>query len=316
MAAEYKDYYAILGVPRNAGKEEISKAYKKMARKHHPDLNHGDPRAEERLKEINEAYEVLKDPKKRQLYDQLGPDWQNAQQFGGGPGNFHFDFGGQDLGGFSDFFKTIFGGQGASFGGRSPFGSAGPFGGAGFDGSFGQYGRSRRGEDQEYVLQITLEESVRGGEKTVAVGTGDSRRSLKVNIPAGIRDNGRLRLSGQGGHGTPPGDLYLTVKYLPHPVFKVTDSDISADVHIKPWEAVFGTKATVPTLDGKVELTVPPGTGSGKKLRLRGKGLGPAGKRGDEYAVIQISVPKPSELSPDEQKLWKALAGQTADLDA
>lgn len=303
MAVAYKDYYKLLDVARTATQEEISKAYKKLARKYHPDLNPGDAAAEEAFKDINEAYEVLKDPEKRKLYDQLGPNWKDGQNFQGAPGfeNFHFNFnsGGQGFSGggdFSDFFETLFGGarQGGSGFGPDPFG--------------GFSSRSRRGRDVEAELPITLEEAYKGGEKTFTLGGPEGPRTLRVNVPAGIRDGGKMRLAGQGRPGSPAGDLFLTVRYEPHPVFQVEGDNITCEVEISPWDAVLGAKTRVPTLEGAVEMSIPAGSSSGRKLRLRGKGLGPASARGDEMVKVAIVVPKPADLSPRQKELWEELA--------
>ena len=231
MAVSYKDYYKLLGVERAASAEEVSKAYKKLARKYHPDLNPGDKQAEEKFKEINEAYEVLKDPEKRKLYDQLGPNWQHGQQFQGEPGfeNVHFTFNGKnfDGSGFSDFFETLFGG-GGQFGGGAQFG--GPFGGqmggqgGGRGANFGPdpFGgfssRQRRGRDVEAELALSLEEVLRGGPRSVSINMPAGSKTLEVNVPAGIREGAKLRLAGQGdpAPGGTPGDLFLRVRYLPH----------------------------------------------------------------------------------------------------
>ena len=307
MAVAYKDYYKLLDVPRTASKDDISKAYKKLARKYHPDLNPGDASAEERFKDINEAYEVLKDDEKRKLYDQLGPNWKDGQQFQGAPGfeNFHFEFnGGRDgrsFGGgdFSDFFETLFGGGGRAQGG---FG-ADPFGGFS--------ARSRRGRDVEAELPITLEEAYKGGEKTFTLNGGDGPRTLRVNIPAGIRDGGKLRLADQGRPGNPAGDLFLTVHFEPHPTFQVDGDNIVCEVAVMPWEAVLGSQARVPTLEGAVEMRIPAGSGSGRKLRLRGKGLGPASSRGDEIVRVAVRVPDPATLTPRQKELWEELARES-----
>ena len=309
MGVAYKDYYKLLGVERSAGKEEIAKAYKKLARKYHPDLNPGDKAAEEKFKDINEAYEVLKDDEKRRMYDQLGPNWKDGQQFTGGPGfeNFNFNFNGQNFGGGmnSDFFEALFGQMG-----RGGFrGQAGgdPFGG--FGGGFGGR-RSRRGSDVEADIDITLEEARSGGTKQVTLSSGGTSSNLQINIPAGTKDGGKLRLRGKGNPGDPAGDLYLTVHYAPHPVFRVDGMDVTCEVALTPWEAVFGAKKRVPTLDGDVEMNIPAGSSSGRKLRIRGRALGPDGGRGDEYVVIGISIPKPEDLNEEQLKLWQALAEQ------
>lgn len=305
MAVEYKDYYKILGVQRNADKDTISRAYKKLARQYHPDLNPGNTAAEEKFKEVTEAYEVLKDDEKRKMYDQLGPDWQNAHQFkGAGPGfeNVHFSFGGQnfDGSGFSDFFETLFGGTRAER--RGGFG-ADPFG------TFSS--RSQRGRDVEAEITISLEDAVRGGERSVTLQGTDRPRTLKVNIPAGVHDGAKLRLAGQGypsPSGTPDqnGDLYLKIRFAPHPNFHVDGNDLIHELRLEPWEAVLGTKVRVPTLDGEVEMSIPAGTASGRRLRLRGKGLGRGDSRGDEY--VRVGINAPGQLTARQRELWEALA--------
>lgn len=330
MSVEYKDYYKILGVGKNASQEEIAKAYKKLARKHHPDLNQGDKKAEERFKEINEACEVLKDPEKRKMYDQLGPNWQDGQRFQRPPGfeNMHFDFGGSGANfgssGFSDFFETLFGRSGgASFGGTG-FGSSGAsFGGTGFGSggaSFGGFsGQPRKGRDVEARLSLTLEEAFHGGKKalTLSGGPGSGPRSLEVNIPAGVKNGARIRLSGQGDpgmNGGPAGDMYLKVSIHSHRHFTLDDTDVIYDLHLPPWDAALGVTATVPTLSGKVEIKIAPGTSSGKKLRLRGKGLGSGKTKGDQFVRIAIDVHEPA--TPEVRKLWenlRTLSGRKAD---
>ena len=307
MGLEYKDYYKILGVERNADKDAISRAYKKLARQYHPDLNPGNSSAEEKFKEVTEAYEVLKDAEKRKMYDQLGPDWQNAQQFrGGGPGfeNMHFSFNGHNVdgAGFSDFFETLFGGARTDRGGG--FG-ADPFGGFS--------ARQHRGRDIEAEMVIPLEDAVKGGERSVTIQGGDGPRTLKVTIPPGVRDGARLRLAGQG-HPSPSGvpdqngDLYLKIRFAPHPRFHVEGNDLIHDLRLEPWEAVLGAKVRVPTLEGEVELNIPAGTASGRKLRLRGKGLGSSASRGDEY--IRVGINAPTNLTAKQRELWEALAGE------
>lgn len=319
MSVEYKDYYKILGVDRSASQDDISKAFKKLARKYHPDLNPGDKTAEGKFKEAGEAYEVLKDPEKRKLYDQLGPNWQQGQNFQPPPGfeNMRFNFSGQGgpggqaggfgAAGFSDFFETLFGGGGFS-------GARGGFGG------FQQ--RPRRGRDVEAGFEIGLEDAYKGGPQSVSLqeqvaGPGGfptmKTRTLKVNIPAGVRDGQKIRLAGQGspgGPGSEHGDLYLRIKVRPHPQFKVKDDNVVFDLALTPWEAALGATVRVPTLDGAVELRVPPGVGSGAKLRVRGKGLGTAGKRGDELVRIMVQTPK--TLSDEERRLFEELAKVSA----
>lgn len=308
MAVSYKDYYKLLGVERSAATEEIAKAYKKLARKHHPDLNPGDSSAEEKFKEINEAYEVLKDSEKRKLYDQLGPNWKDGQQFQGAPGfeNMNFNFNGQNFGGagFSDFFEAVFGQAGGrAQGGRGGFGPD-PFGGFS--------SRQRRGRDVEAELSVSLEDSIKGGRRSITLTMPQGDRTLEVNVPAGIREGGKLRLAGQGDSapGGSAGDLFLRIKYAPHSLFRTEGDNVLYDLPLSPWEAVLGTKARVPTLEGDIELNIPAGTGSGRKFRLRGKGLGAGAGRGDQMVQVQIKVP--AELTPRERELWDALAAESA----
>lgn len=299
MAVEYKDYYKVLGVERGASKEEINKAYKKLAKKYHPDLNAGDTSAEEKFKDINEAHEVLKDAEKRRLYDQLGPDWQHGQQFQQPPGfdGTHFSFGGGGgASAFSDFFETLFGGGGAR---ASSFG-ADPFG------SFSR--RTRKGQDIQATLQLSLEEAFKGGKKNISLqGSNGAQRTLEVNIPAGVRGGAKIRLTGQGepGTGGQPGDLYLQVNLARHPLFTLDENDVFYELPLAPWEAVLGTKVRVPTLDGEVELAIPPGSSGHRKFRLRGKGLGSGNAKGDQFVRIRIKVPE--TLSSEEKELWTKL---------
>lgn len=305
MAVSYQDYYKLLGVDRTAKTEEISKAFKKLARKYHPDLNPNDKKAEEKFKEINEAYEVLKDPEKRKLYDQLGHNWEHGQQFQGqgqhGFDNVHFDFGDQGgMGGhdFSDFFESIFGGA---------------RGGGGFGGGFGGFQqRPRRGRDVEAELPLTLQEVLKGGKRQVTLQMPSGPKTLEINVPAGVKDGAKLRLSGQGdpsSSGGAAGDLFLRIHYVPNPVFKVDGKNLHCDVHVAPWEAVLGAKIPVPTLEGDVELKIPAGTSSGKKFRLRGKGMGTPADRGDLLVKIMIDVP--SKLDETETELWKKISETT-----
>lgn len=306
MAVSYKDYYQLLGVNRNAKAEEISKSYKKLARQYHPDLNPGNKEAEEKFKEINEAYEVLKDPEKRKLYDQLGPDWQHGQQFsnqGQGTHNMHFNFGDQGMGGadFSDFFETLFGQGRGGFGGDS----FGGFGGA--DGFSTR--RPRRGSDVEAELPLTLEEALKGGKRKVTLSMPGGPKTLEINVPAGVREGAKLRLTGQGNPSTsggPSGDLFLKIVYKPNSLFKVDGENLQSEVFIAPWEGVLGATIPVPTLDGQVELKIPAGTSSGRKFRLRGKGMGAPSKRGDLLVKIMIKVP--TELTDKERELWQQLS--------
>jgi curved DNA-binding protein len=312
MAVAFRDYYDALGVSRDATEEDIRRAYRKLARQYHPDVNKEEG-AEDRFKEISEAYEVLRDPEKRQAYDRFGENWKAGQDvsgaqgfdgfegfqgFGGGGGgpqdgfrDVHFDFGGAGGGGdFSDFFEGLFGGGPRRRGGaRRP-------GGGGFDGF------STRGSDAEAVLELSLEEAARGGKRRITLGDG---RDYEVTIPAGVKDGQRIRLAGEGGGGVgggPRGDLYLRVRLRPHPRFRVEGRDLYTDLPVTPPEAALGATVEVPTLEGTARVTVPPGSSCGRKLRLRGEGLGD----GDLYATVKIEVPR--KLSKKERELYEELA--------
>lgn len=322
MPVKYKDYYEVLEVPRTASAEEIKKAYRRLARKHHPDVNKA-AGAEARFKEITEANEVLSDPEKRKRYDELGPNWQAGQEFRPPPGweNIRFDFRGagpgarpgtgfdpRQAGGFSDFFESLFGSQfggGAARGGGVPWEDEGE-------------AWSERGEDHEAAITISLEDAYQGARKSISLqGTEpDNRgrvqrrtRTYEVRIPPGTTDGARIRLAGQGGRGAggaESGDLFLRVNLAPHPVFRVQGRDLEADVAVTPWEAALGARITVPTPDGQASLQLPPGSESGHRLRLRGKGLPHGTSPGDLFAVIKIVVPK--RLSPREKELLEELA--------
>jgi DnaJ-class molecular chaperone len=339
MAAKTKDYYGVLGVSRTASPDEIKTAYRKLARKFHPDLNPGDKAAEERFKELQEAYDTLSDKENRELFDKYGENWKAVKQGGGapppgwegtrttgGPQSGGFDFSSFD---FSDFGRG--GGSGAGSVGFDIFEEM-------FSGAGGRGGRSRRrdrGEDVEAQLEISLEEAHRGGRRTLQMqaaetcptcnGTGQvgdklcptcggsgqvlKPKTIEVNIPAGVRDGSTVRLAGQGGsglNGTQPGDLYLRIRLRSHPVFAVRGDDLEIELPIAPWEAVLGTKIEVPTIDGKVDLTIPAGAQSGQRLRLRGQGLNKRkGGRGDEYVRLKIATPK--EISDEERRLYEEL---------
>jgi len=311
---EYKDYYATLGVKKEASQDEIQKAYRKLARKYHPDVNK-DPAAEARFKEIGEANEVLKDPEKRKKYDQYGSAWNSARQtgapppgwegvrfdFGGQGGGFDFDQGGPE--GFSSFFDMLFG---------SGAGRRGGFGG-GF-GGFGGAGAGREGADSEATLPLTLEEAVHGGTREISLAdqeTGE-RKKLSVKIPAGVRSGQKIRLAGQGsrGRGGQAGNLLLKVEIVPHPRFKVEGSDLHTTVNVAPWEAALGGEATVETLNGDVRVKIPHGSSSGRRIRLRGKGLPHGAERGDLIAELRIVVPE--ELSPRERELFAELQAESS----
>jgi curved DNA-binding protein len=306
MAVGYRDYYEALGVPRDASADDIRAAYRRLARENHPDINK-DPEAENRFKEVAEAYDVLRDPEKRERYDRLGRNWRagddvsGAAGFPGGAGGgfpggaerVHFDFG--EGGDFSDFFENLFGGRGRAGGtGRGP----------------DSFNFARPGADHEAVLDLTLEQIAAGGRRHLAFEDG---REYDVDIPVGVRDGQRIRLAGEGGpgvNGGPPGDLFLRVRIAPHPRFRVEGRDVHVDVPVTPSEAALGAQVPVPTLTGTVRVKVPAGSSSGRRLRLRGEGLpGPGGERGDLLARIQIMVPK--QLDERERALYEQLAAAT-----
>ncbi|MDX6595257.1 MAG: curved DNA-binding protein [Solirubrobacterales bacterium] len=313
----FRDYYEVLGVPRGASEEEIRSAYRKLARTHHPDVSK-DPGAEDRFKEVSEAYEVLRDPEKRKRYDRLGANWKagedvsGAEGFGGRPGGFGAGQGGFGRGfgqgqggfddvrvefgdgnGFSDFFESLFGGAGA----RGP--------GQGRAGGF--EGFSSRGGDQEATLEVSLQEAAHGGRRKISLRDG---RDYEVSIPAGVRDGQRIRLAGEGGRGPgggPAGDLFLRVRVKPDRRFRLEGDDLSVELPVAPWEAALGADVEVPTLDGKARVKVPAGSSSGRRLRLQGEGMpGPGDRRGDLFAIVKIVVPK--KLSKRERELFEQLS--------
>ncbi len=300
MSVSYKDYYKVLEVDRNSSSADIAKNFKKLARKYHPDLNQGDTKAEEKFKEINEAYEVLKDDEKRKLYDRLGHNWQHGQQFKGAPGFEGFNFDGQQFnsGGFSDFFEVLFGQAGRS-GGHGGFGPD-PFG------SFSR--RQRKGSDIQAEISISLEDALNGGQRNINLGGAQSSRTLEVNIPAGVKEGAKLRLTGQGNSvpGGVAGDLFLRIKFLPHHTLGVDGMDTVYDLYLSPWEATLGTTVRVPTLEGEIDMSIPEGTSSGRRFRLRGRGLGPETSRGDQ--MIRAMIKSPENLSDEEKELWQKLA--------
>jgi curved DNA-binding protein len=317
---DYKDYYATLGVAKDASQEDIQKAYRKLARKYHPDVNK-DPQAEIKFKELGEAYEVLKDPDKRQKYDQFGADWKRTggvppgwEGFGGQGGQ-GFDFNGMGGGeGFSSFFDMLFGGErpGGRRGARR-----GGFGGPNFGGS--PFGGTGAGADTEAQIALSLEDAVRGGtrEITLADPSTGQRRTLSVRIPEGIRPGQKIRLAGQGQpgfDGAQAGDLLLRIEILPDSRFRVEGSDIQTTLPVTPWEAVLGGEAEVETPTGRVRVKVPAGSSSGRKIRLRGRGLtvagGAKGDKGDLLAEIRIMVPE--QLSDRERELFEELAEESS----
>jgi len=319
MPVEFKDYYKVLGVPRNASDEDIKKAFRKLARQYHPDVAQDKKGAEEKFKEINEAYEVLGDPQNRQKYDDLGANWREGASFQGPPGgqergrwrpgreeNFEFHVDGT---GFSDFFEQFFG-RGGRFGGANDF--APPPGG-----STQEEGFAFRGADLESDILVTLEEALAGSVRTVSLQrvnrrTGEIKtQNLKVRIPPGVHEGQAIRVAGMGEDGVgggASGDLYLRVRFAAHPEFRVRGADLYYTLDLAPWEAVLGTKVVVPTLKDRVSVRIPPGTSQGRQLRVRGRGLliGTSGDYGDLYVVINVQVPP--EPSEKERELWKQLS--------
>lgn len=318
---DYKDYYATLEVAKDASKSEVQKAYRKLARKYHPDVNK-DPDAEAKFKEINEAHEVLKDPDKRAKYDRFGSAWNQTQTTGappppgyedifsaftsGGAGpQVEFDLDGE---GFSSFFDVLFGS------GRRPAGAQGGAGGwEPWQGQSSDF--TAAGANSEATIRLTLEEAGRGGKREFTLtdpATGKSR-TLRVTIPKGIRPGQRIRLAGQGGPGAgggPRGDLYLSVELLPDPRFRLEGRDLHTILPVTPWEAALGGEAKVKTLDREVRIKVPPGSSSGRRIRLRGKGFpSTTEKPGDLFAEIRIVVPE--ELSARERELFDKLAEES-----
>jgi curved DNA-binding protein len=294
---KYKDYYKILGVERTAGDDEIKKAYRKLARKYHPDVSK-ETNAKEKFQEVSEAYETLKDKEKRAAYDNLGSGFRQGQDFRPPPDWFD-RFGGErseDLSGvdLSELFESL-----GAFGRATSFGR-------GRGGQRGGRTMAFPGEDYEVPVRLSLEEAFRGTERTVQLEGG---RSFTARIPRGATDGQRLRLRGKGGpgmNGGPPGDLYLQIHLEPHPLFRVIGHDLDLDVPLAPWEAVLGAQVEIPTLEGRVTMKVPPGSKAGQKLRLAGKGLPkPGSGAGDLYAVLGIDVPV--TLTEPEKKLFEEL---------
>ena len=330
---EFKHYYQTLGVGKSATDKEIKAAFRKLARKLHPDVNPGDKSAEARFKELNEAYEVLGDPEKRRKYDELGANWrlyEQAQQQGQGfPGGAPFGFGGggqqgawtinmgggpgggyrtmspeemQDLFGnqdpFSDFFRTFFGG---SAGQREPQGRA--------RGARGP--RSQKGRDIEHLVELTLEEAYHGATRRVSIKEGGHARSIDVRIPVGVKDGSRVRAAGEGASGANggvSGDLYLRVQIRPHPVFERKGNDLHTKVAVPITTAVLGGEAHVPTLTGSVRLKIPEGTQNGQVFRLKGHGMPQVGRpdeRGDLYATVEVQLPR--SLTREQRQHYEAL---------
>jgi curved DNA-binding protein len=335
VGVEFEDYYSVLGVDRDASQKEIQKAYKKKAREHHPDVS-DDPDAEEKFKQLNEAYEVLKDPEKRQRYDQMGqnyrpgqevdppPGWENMHvNFGGGRGQNPFGGGGgfgggrgaEGMGGFSDFFEAFFGDMGAQARGGRP--GAGP-GGAQFRGGGRSRGRTQKGQSHKARLTVSLEDVYHQRERQISLPVERvqpngqrvrENKTYKVKIPPGTTNGSKIRLAGEGessAAGGQAGDILLEISIAEHPVFEVDEYDLRTEVALTPWEAALGAKVDVPTVDGEATVNVPAGSQSGRKLRLKDKGLADnEGGRGDLYVAISIKVPE--ELTDDERELFEKM---------
>ncbi len=288
---EFKDYYKILGVPRDADENTIKRAYRELAKKYHPDLNSGNKAAEEKFREINEAYEVLSDPQKRAKYDQLGANWEELSQrvkYTGPEAPFGFEF---DLGNapFSEFFRVFFGNGGFDIPGFTQTGTR----------------RAKKGQDINSTVEISLEEAFRGSVRRIEFSLGGKKRALEVKIPPGIEPGTKIRLKGQGypsPSGGQPGDLYLEVKIAPHHLFQLKGKDVYLEVPVTLTEAVLGAKIEIPSLKGKVILNIPPQTQNGTNFRLKGLGLPPSG---DQY--VKVNVVLPQNLTPEEMKIFEEL---------
>jgi curved DNA-binding protein len=313
MTVKFEDYYKTLGVERSATQEELQKAFRAKARQYHPDISK-EPDAEERFKQINEAYEVLKDPETRQSYDTLGENWKAGQDFtpppgwgGAGPGGARYEFrGGPGAAGMSDFFNTFFGGGGGGMGG----------GFGGYEDAFG--GEVRRGapRPREAELTVTLEELAAGAKKSFSISWADPRRpgasqskQLTVKLPRGATEGTVIRLAGQGetsAYGE-SGDLHLTLKVAPHERFTLSKHDLTVKLALAPWEAALGASVEVELLEGSLTLKIPAGSSSGRRMRLRGKGLPQAkDKAGDLFVELEVRVP--AAQSDEERALWEELA--------
>lgn len=312
MPVKFHDYYKTLGVERTATQADIKKAYRKLARKYHPDISK-EVGADETFKEVAEAYEVIGDPKKREKFDQLGGDWKSGQEFSPPPGweGVHFDFRGgprdggippEDLGGFSDFFSELFGNAGSHAQGA------------------GRRERKRRGQDHEAETSVSLEDAFHGAKRSFQLQTADidpqgrvlrKTKRYDVAIPAGTGNGARLRLAGQGGEGVgggPPGDLHLRITIAPHPHHRVAGRNLETDLPVSPWEVALGAKVEVRAMDGTLSLTVPPGTQNGQKLRLKGRGLPQRGSHVAGDLLVTVKVRIPQNLSGKEKELFEALA--------
>ena len=318
MATTTGDYYQVLGVDRSASQQDIQRAYRRLARRFHPDISK-DPGAEERFKQIGEAYDVLSDEKKRARYDRFGEHWRQVPEDYDGPmpGTGPFSGGGRRVyvntgggRGFGDGFADAeFSGMdfedllGGLFGGRP----------GGMGGGFGGTRASAPGADTEAEIELPVEDAYAGGRRRITLQTAAGPRSYEVSIPAGVVDGQRIRLAGQGaagGGGGPRGDLYLVVRLAPHPRYRVDGRDITVDLPVAPWEAALGASVPVDTPGGQVQIQVPAGSSSGRRLRLRGRGMpDPRGQAGDLYAEVRIVVP--AQPSAPERQLWQQLAASS-----
>ena len=291
MAVGSRDYYEVLGVPRTASADEIRRAYRKLAREYHPDLNK-ESGAEDRFKEVSEAYDVLRDSDSRTRYDRVGPNWRaaGADRGSGRDGAGRQDFGDVRVefgeGDFGDIFESLFGARNSR---------------RGFDGF------QNRGVDEEAELELSLEEAASGASRRISLGPD---RAYDVKIPAGVRDGQRIRLAGEGSRGVgdgPSGDLFLRVRLRPHPRFRLEERDLLVDLPVTPWEAALGASVEVPTLTGTRHVKLPAGSSSGRRLRLRGAGMPrPHGEKGDLYAIVKVMVPK--KPTAQERELFERLA--------
>lgn len=311
---KFRDYYEILGVSRSATEKDIKAAYRKLARRYHPDTNKGNKDAEEKFKEVSEAYEVLRDSEKRRRYDALGSGFREGSDFTPPPGfDFNFDFtkgfSTTEESPFSDFFEMLFGdtfrgAHGSSF--RQAFRSS-PFEETFRTASYAR--RKQKGQDYFIDLPLAVEETYKGTTRKIDISVpGRDSKRLEVKIPSNVRDGSKVRMAGQGLAGTnggDPGDLYLVVKLKAHPFFKVTGDDVLSEVSLTPPEVVLGTEVEIPTLDGPVKLVVPPGTQNDKTLRLKSKGLNKKDGRGDHFVKVKITIPQ--VVSEEEKKLYKEL---------
>lgn len=287
---DYVDYYEVLGVDKQAPQDEIKKAYRRLARKYHPDVSK-EANAEDKFKEVGEAYDVLSDPEKRERYDQLGANWQNNDPFGGAGGGAGFGGGGNAS--FHDLFEDLFQRQGGG----------GGFGG--FGGGFG--GQPQRGSDIQTNIMLKLQQVFRGDKVPVRLSDG---RNLNVSIPAGIQGGKKIRLKGQGNQGTgggPAGDLIVEVNIAKHANFVLNDKDVELTLPIAPWEAALGASVTVPTLAGQIKLKIPAGSSSGKKMRLKGRGM-PGKPAGDFLVRLEVAVPTPE--TPEQEEMYQAMQAQ------